>query len=284
MKKLLASTALLLTIAAPGFAQDATGFMNAPATGDIYASNLMGMDLYVTDKDVSNDTVVTSDQLSNDWNDVGSVGDVLISQAGEVKAVILDIGGFLGMGEHTIAVDMSQLHFLHEQDNPSDIFIAMKGTKDSLEAAPEFKRDDMIDQAAMTPAPATDANGVAAPSPAPAAADSMAATRWDRPAMQMDGYADVPADQVTANTLTGATVYGPDDKSVGEVSDLVVNADGKVTDAIVDVGGFLGIGEHSVEVAFDEMQIMQNADGSDVRVNISATKDQLEGRPEYKQS
>ena len=131
--------------------------------------------------------------------------------------------------------------------------------------------------------PATDAgaSGMAAPTPDPMATDAMAATRWYRPAMQADGYADVPADQVTANNLTGATVYGPDNQSVGEVGDLVVDADGKITNAIVDVGGFLGIGEHSVEVAFNEMQIMQNTDGSEVRVNISATKEQLEGRPEY---
>ena len=100
--------------------------------------------------------------------------------------------------------------------------------------------------------------------------------------MQAEGYTDVPVEQVTTDTLTGATVYGPDNQSIGEVGDLVVDADGKITEAIVDVGGFLGIGQHSVEVAFDEMQIMQNADGSDIRVNVSATKDQLEGRPEYK--
>ncbi len=282
MKKLLASTAVMLSLVGPAFAQDSAGFMNAPAKGDIYASNLMGMRLYVTEKDVTDDMMVTADQMSTDWNDVGEVSDLLVSQEGQIKAVVIDIGGFLGMGEHSVAADMTQLHFLHEQDNPSDIFIAMKGTKESLEAAPEFDRGDMTEQAAMAPATDAGASGMAAPTPDPMATDTMAATRWDRPAMQAEGYADVPADQVTANTLTGATVYGPDNQSVGEVGDLVVDADGKITDAIVDVGGFLGIGEHSVEVAFNEMQIMQNTDGSEVRVNISATKEQLEGRPEYK--
>ena len=159
MKKLLASTAVMLSLVGPAFAQDNAGFMNAPAEGDIYASNLMGMRLYVTEKDVTDDMMVTADQMSTDWNDVGEVSDLLVSQEGQIKAVVVDIGGFLGLGEHSVAADMTQLHFLHEQDNPSDIFIAMKGTKDTLEAAPEFDRGDMTEQAAMAPAP--DAGGMA---------------------------------------------------------------------------------------------------------------------------
>ena len=39
MKALLASTAVVLALAAPTLAQETGGFMNAPAEGDIYASN-----------------------------------------------------------------------------------------------------------------------------------------------------------------------------------------------------------------------------------------------------
>ncbi len=289
MKNLLASTAVILAMVGPAAAQNATGFIDAPADGDIYATNLIGMRLYVTDQSVTDDMPITQDQLSTDWNDVGEVGDLLVSPEGQVKAVILDVGGFLGMGEHTVAADMSQLHFLHDQNDPGDIFIAMQGTKESLEAAPEFDRGDMVDQAAATApaagttgmaAPATTADTTAAGTAAPAGG-MMAGDAWQRPAMQADGYTDVPADQVTADTLTGATVYGPDNQSIGNVDDLIVGSDGKVTDAIIDVGGFLGMGSHRVKVSFDEMQIMQDANGGDVRVNVSATQDQLEARPEY---
>ena len=186
--------------------------------------------------------------------------------------MVLDVGGFLGLGEHTIAVEMSQLRFVHDQNDPGAIFIAMKGTKESLEAAPEFDRGDMTDQRTAE---------VATPAATPPAAGTIA-DRWNRPAMQREGYQDVPLEQVTAETLTGATVYGPDDQPVGEVQDLVVGSNGKISAAIVDFGGFLGMGERRVEVAFDEMQIVQEGHGGEVRVNISATKDQLEARPEYK--
>ena len=62
----------------------------------------------------------------------------------------------------------------------------------------------------------------------------------------------------------------------------MVGSNGKISAAIVDFGGFLGMGERWVEVAFEEMQIVQEGHGGEVRVNISATKEQLEGRPEYK--
>ena len=219
MKALLASTAVVLALGGPALAQDTGGFMNAPAEGDIYASNLMGMDVFVTDKDVTNDMSVTQDQLADGWNDIGDVGDVLISQDGQVKAVVLDVGGFLGMGEHTIAVEMSHLHFVHDQNDRGAIFIAMKGTKESLEAAPEFDRGDMTDQTTAE---------VTTPAATPPAAGTIA-DRWNRPAMQREGYQDVPLEQVTAETLTGATVYGPDDQSVGEVRDLLVGSDDKIS-------------------------------------------------------
>jgi hypothetical protein len=52
------------------------------------------------------------------------------------------------------------------------------------------------------------------------------------------------------------------------VEEVILSQDGKIEQAIVDVGGFLGVGEH--RVAFDEMQVMTNADDSEVR--ISSTK------------
>ena len=87
MKKLLATTAAMITLIGPAVAQNSTGFLNAPAEGDIYASNLMGMNLYVTEKDVSDNMVVTQDQRSTEWTDIGEISDVLLSQDGQVRAV-----------------------------------------------------------------------------------------------------------------------------------------------------------------------------------------------------
>ena len=67
------------------------------------------------------------------------------------------------------------------------------------------------------------------------------------------------------------------------MEELILSQDGKIEQAIVDVGGFLGMGVHRIGLAFDEMQVMTNADNSDVRVYIDQTRETLEQRPEYQQ-
>ena len=52
----------------------------------------------------------------------------------------------------------------------------------------------------------------------------------------------------------GATVYGNDDANLGEVSDIVFDQSGQIDAVVVDVGGFLGIGEKPVAVDFDRLR------------------------------
>ena len=68
--------------------------------------------------------------------------------------------------------------------------------------------------------------------------------------------------------------------TIGEVSDLVVTDDGRVEAIVVGVGGFLGIGEKPVALAWDSIKLTEQ-DGSRV-ILVSATREQLEGMPTYK--
>ena len=43
--------------------------------------------------------------------DMGRIVDVLVDRAGQVRAAIIDFGGFLGVGSRKIAVDWNALHF-----------------------------------------------------------------------------------------------------------------------------------------------------------------------------
>ncbi|HEY9055810.1 MAG TPA: PRC-barrel domain-containing protein [Aurantimonas sp.] len=86
--------------------------------------------------------------------------------------------------------------------------------------------------------------------------------------------------QLTADNLMGTTVYGPNDQTVGEIGDIALSEDGKVDAIIVDVGGFLGIGEKEVAVAMDNLQFMQDANGS-LYLYTQFTEDQLKSQPEY---
>ena len=85
--------------------------------------------------------------------------------------------------------------------------------------------------------------------------------------------------QVRAQSLLGVDVSNGQD-TIGEVSDLVVTDDGRVEAIVVGVGGFLGIGEKPVALAWDSIKLTEQ-DGSRV-ILVSATREQLEGMPTYK--
>ena len=68
--------------------------------------------------------------------------------------------------------------------------------------------------------------------------------------------------------------------TIGEVSDLVVTEDGRVEAVVVGVGGFLGIGEKRVALAWNSIKLSEQ-DGRRV-ILVSATRGQLEGMPAFK--
>jgi hypothetical protein len=109
------------------------------------------------------------------------------------------------------------------------------------------------------------------------------ATQLERPAMQREGYTERMVTDLTVDDLTGADVFGVGDENIGSIGDLIVTADGNISDAIINFGGFLGLGQNSVAVNFDELQILSTEDGTDVRVYINATQEQLEAMPEYQE-
>ena len=81
-----------------------------------------------------------------------------------------------------------------------------------------------------------------------------------------------------ASKLHGATVSNPQNQKIGTLDDLIVGKD-RVLFAIVEVGGFLGIGSHFIAVPYSSLQI--NEDGSRI-VLPGATKEQVKGLPEFK--
>ncbi|MFO1143717.1 MAG: DUF4142 domain-containing protein [Amaricoccus sp.] len=155
MKRLLAGTALMLVAAAPAMAQQAAGgdrglFIPADPKG-IYASDLIGMDVYSSATDYAaeygNDQRPTADTRAS-WDDIGEINDIVLSPDGSAEGVLVDVGGFLGLGAHTVALDMSQIHFLSDEGN--NRFAAVTSSKEALEAAPEYKRPEERTAAATT--------------------------------------------------------------------------------------------------------------------------------------
>jgi hypothetical protein len=68
--------------------------------------------------------------------DMGRVVDVLVDQAGHVRAAVIDFGGFLGVGNRKVVVDWTALHFAPADQRDR---ISLDLTRDQVKQAPEYK-------------------------------------------------------------------------------------------------------------------------------------------------
>src|SRR6516164_10497965 len=65
----------------------------------------------------------------------------------------------------------------------------------------------------------------------------------------------VPSNSNTVTNWYKQDVYDPSDKKIGEIMDVLVDREGKVTALIIGVGGFLGAGEKDVAVPFNAVRV-----------------------------
>ncbi len=87
---------------------------------------------------------------------------------------------------------------------------------------------------------------------------------------------------ILGKDIVGQTVYAPDKVKIGNISDLILSKDGKAVEGfVIGVGGFLGIGEKSVALKFDRLQISPEANGV-LHLAMDIKKDELTNAPTFK--
>ncbi|UES59335.1 PRC-barrel domain containing protein [Roseibium aggregatum] len=285
-------------------------FNESANMSDVLASDLIGMRIYSVEEnyDRFNEDYQAQADEEKDWDDIGEVNDVILGFDGSVKAVILGVGGFLGIGEKDIALPMEQLKVVREQDDADSYFLVVNANKDVLTNAAAYENpyadeaetaatqtsEGMEKPADMAMTTETDTSTETAMSQdsdagVSAAPETAMAPQTDadgrpllpRAEVEREGYTDAVVAELTADDLEGANIYDANDEDIGEIDSLIVSQDGTIEKVILDVGGFLGIGEREVAVTFDELQIIRNEDGSDLRVYVGATKEELEAQPDY---
>ena len=89
----------------------------------------------------------------------------------------------------------------------------------------------------------------------------------------------VPTDAVSISTYYNEDVYDTQDNKIGDVNDILLDKDGRVSTVIIGVGGFLGVGEKDVAVPFTALKVAEKA--GDRYLVINATKEALEKAPGY---
>lgn len=102
----------------PAAAEDT--YVSVPKDSEL-SSQLVGLDVY-----------------NNDNKDIGTIKDVAFDRDGEATAYIVSVGGFLGMGDHYVAINPSAVNVTYD-DSAKQWHASMNATADQLKSAPEFK-------------------------------------------------------------------------------------------------------------------------------------------------
>jgi len=84
------------------------------------------------------------------------------------------------------------------------------------------------------------------------------------------------------NSILGKNVQDPEGEALGRVVDVLADANGRVRVAIIDFGGFLGVGTRRIAVDWPLLRF--NAQSSDKSLTLSVTREKLQSAPEYKDS
>jgi sporulation protein YlmC with PRC-barrel domain len=125
-----------MTPTAPTATTTNSAASNSSFTGDWRASKVVGLNVY------------------NDQNEsIGSINDLLMDKSGGVKAAVISVGGFLGVGAHLVAVPYEKVKFVTEP-------VPYTGTANTAQPAPGTSRPSSTTTtgAATTSAPPAKAN------------------------------------------------------------------------------------------------------------------------------
>lgn len=317
-RTLLTTTAFAAMLATGAIAQETitpapadAPAMDAPATDtmmtDTSVQSMLATGYTITDRDNLATEIIGKQVYSSTADDAEHIGDInnlVIGESGEVAAVVIGVGGFLGIGEKNVAVTYGELEWVTAADG-SERYV-LPTTKDALETAPDFEAVDGEDvaqaqaqadaeveaqQDAMAPA---DNNAMApADNNAMAPADNAMAPA-DAPmdnamtAEENNGIVTGPIDRatltdapLTAEELIGTNAYGPADEHLGAIGDVILSTDGSSVEAlIIDFGGFLGIGTKPVAVAIENVRYATDVDAREY-LFVNVTRDQLDAAIAY---
>lgn len=108
-------------IASPRLSANQGYISSAPANG-MQASDLIGAEVKTTGNE-----------------NVGPVEDLIIDQNGQIAAIVVSVGGFLGMGEKNVAIGWDQVTASRTADEQE---LRVNLTRGELGSAPEFKARD----------------------------------------------------------------------------------------------------------------------------------------------
>lgn len=234
---------------------------------------------------------------SDEAEEIGDVNDIILAADGSAEAVVIGVGGFLDIGEKEVAIAFENINVVDRNDA---MWLTINAGREDLEAAPAFDRTLFEDRYARRMADNGMMSGESMrPMQDPALPDNPDAAAISGSLDEdliigsvddaideantgdiTDNMSPVEFDALSASALIGARAFARNDQDIGEVGDIVFNAQGSVDAYIVDVGGFLGIAEKPVAVAAADLDILRDSNGW-LSVHTDLSKQQLQSQPTF---
>jgi hypothetical protein len=141
MTRFLALAAGALVMSTAAYADNHTvTFSSDPfdSTANVNASDMLGMRVYASEASISSGmTIAAGDEA--EWNDIGEINEILLTRDGKVQSVIVGVGGFLGIGEKDVAINMSEIRFVAEDGETDDFFLVIEATAVGVQDAPTYQ-------------------------------------------------------------------------------------------------------------------------------------------------
>jgi hypothetical protein len=247
-----------------------------------------------------------------DNEDIGTIDELVIDNDGKIVAVVVGVGGFLGMGDRDVAISWDAIEV--ETDSDGDTRFYVNQSRDQLRNAPEYTRDSDARRTTTGRTTGTTQQRTAQERQQQTAAATTTPTQQQRTDQQRTDQqlteqqrtekqrteaqrtqqqrattgmtqrthlAAKPATAFHGDKLLSADLRSrPDNTRIGAIDDLIIDEDGQIVAVIVGVGGFLGMGQRDVAISWDSIQAETDADG-DTRFFVNMTEDQLRNAPEF---
>ena len=136
-------------------------------------------------------------------------------------------------------------------------------------------------QPPVAPPPQPPAANSPANPPANPPASPPASPPANTPALPPKRPAAVILDNKEVSGVLGSEVRSAANENMGRVVDVIADRSGRVRAAIIDFGGFLGVGSRKIAVDWNALHFSQGPDRN--RVTLELTRDQVKAAPEYQE-
>jgi sporulation protein YlmC with PRC-barrel domain len=210
--------------------------------------------------------------ISEKGDSLGKIEDVVVHPGGETSYAVLSFGGWMGMDDKLFAMPWSVLRAVEadtaKKDSARSLVLPLD--KERLKTAPGFNKKSWPTMANPDWTNDVDAFYVGDINP-----------NTKRP---VDAAARTSVITWRATELKGSDVETPTGETLGEIKELAVDGNGRVSYVTLSVGGFLGVGDRTIAVPWDSLKFSLGGDKGDKKlITLANTKKQLEEAPQFKE-